>query len=145
TLFRSKLPGSDSKLKNEYVVLSAHIDHIGIGEPINGDHIYNGAMDNASGSAVLLDVASSLKKSPETLKRSILFVFVTGEEKGLLGSKYFTANPTVDPKSMVADINIDMFLPIVPLKILTVYVLTESSLGDMACEVAEPRGVRVQA
>src|SRR5437660_924255 len=88
----AKLPGSDPQLKNEYVVLSAHIDHIGIGEPINGDRIYNGAMDNASGSALLLDIASSLKKSPQPLKRSLLFVFVTAEEKGLLGSKYSAAH-----------------------------------------------------
>jgi Zn-dependent M28 family amino/carboxypeptidase len=140
----AKLPGNDSELKNEYVVLSAHIDHLGIGEPINGDRIYNGAMDNASGSALLLDVAASLKKSPEKLKRSLLFIFVTGEEKGLLGSKYFAANPTVDPKSMVADINVDMFLPIVPLKILTVFGLAESDLGDAAREVAQAHGVSVQ-
>jgi len=125
-------------------VLSAHIDHIGIGEPINGDSIYNGAMDNASGSALLLDVAASLKKSPEKIKRSLLFVFVTGEEKGLLGSKYFAAHPTVDPKSMVADINVDMFLPIVPLKVLTVFGLAESDLGDATREVAQAHGVRVQ-
>jgi len=141
----AKLTGNDPELKNEYVVLSAHIDHIGIGEPINGDRIYNGAMDNASGSALLLDVAASLKKSPEKLKRSLLFLFVTGEEKGLLGSKYFAAHPTVDPKSMVADINVDMFLPIVPLKILTVFGLAESDLGDMAREVAEAHGISVQA
>ncbi len=141
----AKLPGIDPALKNEYVVLSAHIDHLGIGAPINGDSIYNGAMDNASGSALLLDVAASLKKSPEKLKRSILFLFVTGEEKGLLGSKYFAAHPTVDPKSMVADINVDMFLPIVPLKILTVYGLAESDLGDMARQVAESHGITVQA
>jgi len=141
----AKLPGGDPELKNEYVVLSAHIDHLGIGEPINGDRIYNGAMDNASGSALLLDVASSLKKSPEKLKRSLLFLFVTGEEKGLLGSKYFTAHPTVDPKSMVADINVDMFLPIVPLKILTVFGLAESDLGDAAREVAQAHGITVQA
>jgi Zn-dependent M28 family amino/carboxypeptidase len=140
----ARLPGSDPALKNEYVVLSAHIDHIGIGESINGDRIYNGAMDNASGSAVLLDVASSLKKSGETFKRSLLFVFVTGEEKGLLGSRYFTAQPTVDPKAMVADINIDMFLPIVPLKLLTVWGLAESDLGDEIRHVAEAQGVRVQ-
>jgi Zn-dependent M28 family amino/carboxypeptidase len=140
----AKLPGNDPELKNEYVVLSAHIDHIGIGEPINGGRIYNGAMDNASGSALLLDVASSLKKSPEKLKRSLLFLFVTGEEKGLLGSKYFTAHPTVDPKSMVADINVDMFLPIVPLKILTVFGLAESDLGDAAREVAQSHGITVQ-
>jgi Zn-dependent M28 family amino/carboxypeptidase len=141
----AKLPGSDPALKNEYVVLSAHIDHIGIGEPINGDRIYNGAMDNASGSAVLLDVASSLKKSGETFKRSLLFVFVTGEEKGLLGSRYFTAYPTVDPKAMVADINIDMFLPIVPLKLLTAWGLAESDLGDEVRHVAEAHGISVQA
>ncbi len=138
------LPGSDPQLKNEYVVLSAHIDHVGIGEPVNGDRIYNGAMDNASGVAVLIDVAASLKKYPETLKRSLLFVFVTGEEKGLLGSKYFAAHPTVAPKPMVANINIDMFRPLVPLKMLTVLGLAESDLGDSARQVAESAGVSVQ-
>jgi hypothetical protein len=141
----AKLPGNDPELKTEYVVLTAHIDHLGIGEPVNGDRIYNGAMDNASGSALLLDVASSLKNSTEKLKRSLLFVFVTGEEKGLLGSKYFAAHPTVDATSMVADINVDMFLPIVPLKLLTVFGLAESDLGDMAREVAQAHGIAVQA
>ncbi len=140
----ARLPGNDAQLKNEYVVLSAHIDHVGIGEPVNGDRIYNGAMDNASGVAVLLDVAASLKKHPENLKRSLLFVFVTGEEKGLLGSKYFAAHPTVDRKSMVADINIDMFRPLVPLKMLTVLGMAESDLGDAARQVAELEGVSVQ-
>ena len=91
----ARLPGSDPALKNQYVVLSAHIDHIGIGEPINGDRIYNGAMDNGSGSALVLDMAASFKQHPEKLRRSILLVLVTGEEKGLLGSKYFAAHPTV--------------------------------------------------
>jgi len=102
-------------------------------------------MDNASGSAVLLDVAASLKASGERLKRSLLFVFVTGEEKGLLGSRYFTTYPTVGPKSMVADLNIDMFLPIVPMKVLTVLGLDESDLGDEARQVAEARGIVVQS
>ena len=141
----ARLPGADPKLKDEFVVLSAHVDHLGIGEPINGDRIYNGAMDNASGSALLLDVAASLKKSPEKLKRSVLFVFVTGEEKGLLGSKYFTAHPTVNAGSMVADINTDMFLPIVPLKVLTILGLNESDLGQEARAVAESLGVKAQA
>jgi hypothetical protein len=141
----AQLPGSDARLKSEYVVLSAHLDHLGIGEPIKGDRIYNGAMDNASGSAVLLDLMASLKKSSRKLKRSLLFVFVTGEEKGLLGSRYFTAHPTVKPGSMIANINIDMFLPIVPLKVLTVYGLAESSLGDATREVAQSLGVEVQA
>jgi len=141
----AELPGSDPKLKNEYVVLSAHLDHLGVGEPINGDRIYNGAMDNAAGSAVLLDLIEALKKSPNKPKRSLLFVFVTGEEKGLLGSRYFTSHPTVKPGSMIANINIDMFLPIVPLKILTVYGLAESDLGDTARDVAQSMGVQVQA
>ena len=140
----AKIPGSDPTLKAEYVVLSAHLDHIGIGEPINGDRIYNGAMDNGSGSALLLDMAASFKKNPEALRRSILLVLVTGEEKGLLGSKYFSAHPTVPPKSIVADFNVDMFLPIVPLKVLTVEGLNESDLGDRAREVAESLGVKVQ-
>ncbi len=140
----AKLPGSDPILKNEYVVLSAHIDHLGIGEPINGDRIYNGAMDDGSGSALLLDMAASVKAHPEKLRRSVLFVFVTAEEKGLLGSKYFAAHPTVDPKALVADINVDMFLPIVPLKVLRVLGLTDSDLGDRAGEIAQTFGVRVQ-
>jgi hypothetical protein len=141
----AKLPGSDPKLKNEYVVFSAHIDHIGIGEPINGDALYNGAMDNASGSAALLDIAASLKQSPETMKRSLLFVFVTGEEKGLLGSKYFSAHPTVDPHSMVANVNLDMFLPIVPFKVLTVLGLAESDLGETVRDAAQSVGIPVEA
>ncbi len=139
-----KLPGIDPALKNEYVVISAHIDHIGIGEPVNGDRIYNGAMDNASGVAVLLDLAAQFNAHPEHLRRSILFVVVTAEEKGLLGSKYFAAHPTVPPKSMIADVNIDMFLPIVPLKVLKVPGLAESDLGDRAREAAQLFGVRVQ-
>jgi Zn-dependent M28 family amino/carboxypeptidase len=139
------LPGADPRLKNEYVVLSAHVDHLGIGEPINGDRIYHGAMDNASGTAVLLDVAASLKKSSERPKRSLLFLFVTGEEKGLLGSKYFVARPTVGPTSMVVDINVDMFLPIHPLKVLTVYGLEESDLGDKARDIAEAHGIAVES
>src|SRR5258707_12050939 len=139
------LPGIDPALKNEYVVISAHIDHIGIGEPINGDRIYNGAMDNASGVAVLLDLAAQFNAHPEHLRRSILFLVVTAEEKGLLGSKYFAAHPTVPPQSMIADVNIDMFLPIVPLKVLKVPGLAESDLGDRAREAAQLFGVRVQA
>jgi Zn-dependent M28 family amino/carboxypeptidase len=140
----AQIAGSDPKLKHEYVVLSAHIDHVGIGEPINGDRIYNGAMDNGSGSALLLDIARSLKQTHTQLKRSVLLVWVTGEEKGLLGSKYFAEHPTVAPKSMVADINTDMFLPIIPLKVLTIFGLSESDLGDRATQVASKLGLPVQ-
>jgi Zn-dependent M28 family amino/carboxypeptidase len=137
-------PGSDPRLKSEYVVMSGHIDHLGIGVPINGDSIFNGAMDNASGVAAMLDVAAHLKEARVRTKRSILFVAVTGEEKGLLGSQYFAANPTVPAKSIVADINTDMFLPLYPLKIMNVYGLDESTLGDDVRAVAQPMGVEVQ-
>ena len=136
-----KLPGSDPALKNEYVVLSAHIDHIGIGAPINGDRIYNGAMDNGSGSALVLDMAANLKAQHEPLKRSVLFVLFTAEEKGLLGAKYFNAKPTLPEKSIVADINTDMFLPIVPLKILRIQGIADSDLGEHAAAVARSFGV----
>jgi len=138
----AKLTGSDSKLKNEYVVLSAHIDHVGIGEPVNGDRIYNGAMDDGSGVAAVLDIAASLKQHPEKLKRSVIFLLVTAEEKGLLGSKYFAARPTVDAKAIAADINIDMFLPIVPLKVLRVQGINDSTLGDRAADIAKSFGVK---
>jgi len=140
----AKLPGSDPQLRDEYVVLSAHVDHLGIGAPIHGDRIYHGAMDNASGTALLLDVAAAMKESSQHPKRSVLFVFVTAEEKGLLGSKYFASHPTVAPGSIVADINVDMFLPIYPLKVLTVYGLEESDLGDAVRQVAQARGIAVQ-
>ncbi len=138
------LPGSDPRLKDEYVAMSAHIDHLGIGKPINGDSIFNGAMDNAAGVASILEIAARLKGANVKTKRSILFVVVTGEEKGLLGSRYFTANPTVPARSIVADINVDEFLPLVPLKILTVYGLDESTLGDDIRTVAQQMGVIVE-
>ncbi len=138
----AKLPGSNPVLKDQYVVLSAHIDHLGIGEPVNGDRIYNGAMDDGSGTAVVLDVAAQLKAHPEKLGRSILFLLVTGEEKGLLGSKYFAQKPTVPQQSIVADINIDMFLPIVPLTKLKILGLEESDLGARAAAVAQSLGVK---
>jgi Zn-dependent M28 family amino/carboxypeptidase len=138
----AKLPGSDPVLKDQYVVVSAHIDHIGIGASVNGDRIYNGAMDDGSGSALVMDVAAHLKAHPEKLSRSILFLLVTAEEKGLLGSKYYAAHPTVPLKSIVADINVDMFLPIVPLKILTIEGLEESDLGTRAATIAQSIGVK---
>jgi len=137
-----KLPGTDPVLKNEFVVLSAHIDHVGIGAPINGDRIYNGAMDDGSGSALVMDIAASLKTHPEKRQRSILFLLVTAEEKGLLGSKYFAAHPTVAPKSIIADVNVDMFLPIVPLKILKVGGLEESDLGTRAAAITQSMGIK---
>jgi peptidase M28-like protein len=137
-------PGSDPALKNEYVVLSAHLDHVGVGEPIDGDKIYNGAMDDASGVAAMIEIANELNEEKITTKRSLLFVAVTGEEKGLLGSRYFTAHPTVEARRMVADLNMDMFLPLYPFKVLTVYGLNESDLGDAIRAIAKPMNIEVQ-
>jgi Zn-dependent M28 family amino/carboxypeptidase len=138
------LPGSDPNLKDEYVVFTAHLDHLGIGKPINGDAIYNGAMDNASGIAAMLDVAAMLEERAMKLRRSILFVAVTAEEKGLLGSKFFANSPTVAPQAIVANINTDMFMPLFPLKKLTIYGMDESDLGAEAVTAAESLGVQPQ-
>jgi Zn-dependent M28 family amino/carboxypeptidase len=138
------LPGSDPALKNEYVILSAHLDHLGIGAPVNGDKIYNGAMDDASGDASLIEIARAIKKSGAPPKRSIVFLSVTGEEKDELGSQYFAAHPTVRGR-IVADLNMDMYLPLFPLKYLEVQGLAESTLGDDIRAVAEQVGVQVQA
>ncbi len=129
---------------NEYVVVSAHVDHLGTGPALNGDTIFNGAMDNAAGVASMLEIANRLHEGKVKTERSILFVAVTGEEKGLLGSKYFANNPTVPARNMVADINADMFLPLYPFRILTVYGLDESTLGDDARAVGEAMHVKVQ-
>ena len=137
------LPGSDPQHQGEYVVLTAHLDHLGIGEPIGGDRLYNGAMDDASGVATLLDVAKQLHDAHASLKRSVLFVVVCAEEKGLLGSRYFAGHPTVPAQSLVADLNTDMFLPIIPLNNLTVFGLEESTLGDDVRAVASGMDVKV--
>lgn len=137
------LPGADPQLKDEYVVLSAHLDHVGKGAPINGDAIYNGAMDNASGVASLLDVAAALKDQGAHPRRSILFVAVTGEEKGLLGSRYFASRPTTPKNAIVGDINLDMFLPLFPLKSLIVFGLEESDLGDDITAAAKSEGLEI--
>jgi Zn-dependent M28 family amino/carboxypeptidase len=137
------LAGSDAKLKGEYVVLTAHLDHVGIGRPVNGDSIYNGAMDNASGAALLMDVARELGASKKPLRRSVLFVAVTGEEHGLLGSRWYANHPTVPSASIVADLNTDMFLPIIPFKMLMVNGLEESDLSANALAAGAATGVQV--
>ncbi len=137
-------PGNDPELKNEYVLLSAHLDHEGVGEPIDGDPIYNGAMDNASGIATLLEAARLLEESGRTLRRSVIFLACTGEEKGLLGSRYYASRPTVDMNNVVANINLDMFLPLFPLEVVRGYGLGESDLGERLRAAAESIGIGVQ-
>jgi Zn-dependent M28 family amino/carboxypeptidase len=100
--------GSDALLKNEYVALGAHYDHVGVGAPLNGDAIYNGADDDGSGTTALLAMAEALAKASVRPKRSVLFVWHAGEEKGLWGSRYFTDYPTVPLDRIVTQINIDM-------------------------------------
>jgi hypothetical protein len=139
------IPGADRKLKDQYVILSAHLDHVGVGRAVKGDSIYNGAMDDASGIATLLEVARLMNESGARPKRSVIFLAVTAEEKGELGSRYFAAHPTVPVKQIVADINLDMFLPLYPLRYLEVQGLAESTLGETVREAAKELGVEVQA
>jgi Zn-dependent M28 family amino/carboxypeptidase len=139
------LPGSDPKLKDQYVFLTAHLDHVGVGPAINGDSIYNGAMDDASGIASILEIARLIRESNVKLRRSLVFLAVTGEEKGLQGSRYFAGHPTVNEKNIVADINLDMFLPLHALHYIEVQGLAESTLGDDIRAVAKDAGVEIQA
>jgi Zn-dependent M28 family amino/carboxypeptidase len=103
------LEGSDPALRNEYVVFSAHMDHVGVGAPDErGDSIFNGADDDASGTVAVVEIAQAMASLPTRPRRSTLFLLVSGEEKGLWGSEYFAANPSVPASQMVADLNMDM-------------------------------------
>ena len=99
--------GSDNNLKDSYIILSAHYDHLGIGPPVEGDSIYNGVMDNALGVSALLEISRNISQLEPKPKRSMIFLFLTGEEKGLLGSKYYTDHPARPLYKTVADVNID--------------------------------------
>src|ERR1043166_1356906 len=101
-------------------------------------------MDNGSGSPSLFDFARSFKENRPTFKRSVIFLWITGEEKGLLGSRYFAEHPTVPSSSIVANINTDMFLPIIPLQAVTVYGISESDLGELAAKIAKQHGFHAE-
>jgi hypothetical protein len=137
------LLGTDPKLANEYVVLSAHFDHLGVGSPINGDSIYNGAMDNGAGVATLLEAAQALAKLHDPPRRSVIFIAVTAEEKGLLGSRYFAGHPTVQAAAIVAAVNVDMPLPLFPFRSLMAQGLEESDLAADVRGVAARLGIEV--
>jgi Zn-dependent M28 family amino/carboxypeptidase len=139
-----KIEGSDPKLKNEYVVHSAHLDHLGIGRPVEGDSIYNGAHDNASGVASVLAISGIYHNIKERPKRSILTVLLTGEELGDLGSGYFAARPTVPVKSIVADVNTDMPTIIAPLLSVTALGAEHSSLAKQVDQAAGYLGLGVE-
>lgn len=141
------LPGTDPALRGEVVVYSAHADHVGTvtGPVLTGDSIFNGAMDNASGTATLIETARAVAARGGN-RRTLLFVAVTAEEKGLLGSRYYAAHPTfgaLGRGTIVANLNTDMFLPLVPLTGLFVYGFDESDLADDIEAVARARGLRV--
>jgi Zn-dependent M28 family amino/carboxypeptidase len=138
----AKLEGSDPVLKDEYVVYTAHWDHLGRDPKLPGDQIYNGADDNASGVAQLLEIAEAFTKLPTPPKRSILFVSVTAEEKGLLGSKYYATNPLYPLNKTLADINMDEANQWGRTRDLTIVGLGNSTLDDIAREAATMQGGR---
>jgi Zn-dependent M28 family amino/carboxypeptidase len=135
-----KLEGSDPKLKDEYVVYSAHWDHLGIGAPVKGDKIYNGALDNASGVATVLEIARAFTEIRPQPRRSILFLMVTAEEQGLLGSQYYATNPLYPLNKTVANINIDGINQWGRTKDFTVIGMGASDLDDYLQAAAVEQG-----
>jgi Zn-dependent M28 family amino/carboxypeptidase len=132
--------GADPDLRSEYVAFSAHWDHFGIGPAVRGDSIYNGALDNASGVADLLAVARAAAQAPAT-NRSLLFVFVTAEESGLIGSAYFADNPTVPAERIIANLNVDGGNLLGRTLDLRVLGDNKSSLGPALARFIRPRGM----
>jgi len=134
------LPGSDPALRNEYVIFTAHWDHFGIGPEINGDKIYNGALDNATGIAGMIELARAFVKLPAAPRRSLLFLAVTAEEQGLLGSDYYAKHPIYPLSRTLAVINIDSLNIYGRTKDLTVTGLGASDLDDYARDAAAAQG-----
>ncbi|KUJ83173.1 aminopeptidase [Microbulbifer flavimaris] len=136
------LPGRDPKLKDEYVVFTGHLDHTGEDDG-EGDQINNGAQDNAAGIAVMLETARLFMESGRAPRRSLLFVAVTAEEKGLLGSDYFAQHPPVPPGSIVANINLDMPMLLYPFRDIIAFGAEHSTLGETTARAAERAGLKV--
>jgi len=136
----AKLEGADPALKDEYVVYSAHWDHLGVGDPVNGDKIYNGALDNASGVGMVLEIARALKQAQPAARRSFLFLMVTAEEKGLLGSEYYSVNPLYPLAKTAANINVDEINPWGRTKDISVIGLGASQLDDYLRAAAQEQG-----
>jgi hypothetical protein len=137
------LHGSDSRLRDEVVVYTAHLDHLGVGEPVQGDSIYNGALDNASGSAAMLEVARAFTSLAKPPRRSVLFLAVTGEEEGLLGSDYFTEHPTVPMERIVANVNLDGLAILYPFRELVAFGAEHSTLDSTVARVAKRLDVTI--
>ena len=138
----AKLEGSDSRMKDECVIYSAHWDHFGIGAPVNGDTIYNGALDNASGVATVLGIARAFTQAQPQPKRSILFLMVTAEEQGLLGSQYYSLTPLYPLAKTAAAINVDGINQWGRTRDITVVGLGASDLDDYLRQAASEQGAR---
>lgn len=136
------IPGRDRSLGKQYVALSAHWDHFGIGPKVNGDSIYNGAVDNASGVSTLLAVARAAARAPRR-RRSLVFVFVTAEEAGLLGSSWFAQHPTMPDSDIVADLNMDVVTVLGKVRDLNVLGSDKSTLGPMLAHLIAPNEMRI--
>ena len=140
------IEGSDPQLRNEYVVYSAHWDHLGVGAPNkNGDTIYNGALDNASGVAVVLAIAETIARMPQRPKRSSMFLFPTAEEQGLLGAEWFAKHPVVPIEKIAANVNLDSMNVLGPTQDFIPLGAERSSLKTVVDAVAREMGLRVSA
>jgi len=139
------LPGSDPALRDQYVVIAAHLDGYGFGTPVKGDNLYNGTLDDAAYVALLIQMADDIKagKLPHP-KRSILFCAFTGEEKGLLGSNWFVAHPTIAKEKLIADVNLDQLRPLFPLNILTAEAVNDTTLGQTARDVGAKMHIEIR-
>ena len=137
------IEGSDPTLKSEVVVLSGHLDHEGVGAAQDGDTIYNGAMDNASGIATMLEVAHAFKHDGGRPKRSVMFLAVTAEEKGLVGADYFARNPTVPKASIVANVNLDMPILSYDFTDIVAFGADRSTIGGAVKRAADSLGLAV--
>ncbi len=136
------LPGTDPALESQVVVVSAHLDGYGHGEPVHGDGVYNGAFDDAAYVASLIRLADG--RAGHGFRRGVLFAAFTGEEKGLLGATWFTQHPTVPKADLAADINLDQLRPLFPLKILTMHAVNDTTLGATARAVAQDMGIEIR-
>lgn len=144
------MPGSDPKLDAQVVILSAHLDHIGISKPKpddkqETDRINNGALDNASGIATMLEVARAFATSPDKPRRTLVFLASTAEEKGLLGADYYANNPTVPLKNIVADVDLDMPLLLYPFTSVIAFGADHSTVGKVVADAAAPMGIALEA
>jgi len=137
------LPGSDPALANEYVVLMAHLDHVGVDPKAEGDKINNGAMDNATGTATMLEVARAMAMAPKRPRRSILFAAVTAEEKGLLGSEYLAKNPVIGNGKVVSVVNLDMPVLLYDFSDVIAFGAEHSTMGPIVQRAAAGMNIKL--